>query len=135
MRFWSKGLGERELDIELENSIITKEEGNVVMRGILKAPVKWNYEITLFGEDVGGLLRVMISIPGIVYFLKNITGVGTFITKRGQMGSQPADTKPDEKKTVEVKATESKPAETKPAEVQLPDAKPAEAEAKESAGS
>ena len=91
MRFWSKGLGERELDIELEKSTITKEEGKVVLRGILRAPVTWNYEVTLFNEDVGGIFRVMLSIPGIVYFLKNITGVGTFISKWGEMGSQPAE--------------------------------------------
>jgi hypothetical protein len=93
MRFWSKGLGERELDIELDKSNITKEEGKVVLRGILKAPVSWNYEVTLFNEDVGGIFRVMLSIPGIVYFLKNIAGVGTFISKRGEMGSQPAEAK------------------------------------------
>lgn len=91
MRFWSKGLGERELDIELDKSTITKEEGKVVLRGVLRAPVTWNYEVTLFNEDVGGIFRVMLSIPGIVYFLKNITGVGTFISKRGEMGSQPVE--------------------------------------------
>jgi hypothetical protein len=106
MRFWSKGLGERELDIELDKSIITKEEGKVVLRGILKAPVTWNYEVTLFNEDVGGVFRVMLSIPGIVYFMKNIAGVGTFISKRGEMGSQP----------VEATATGATGANSKPAE-------------------
>ena len=106
MRFWSKGLGERELDIEFDKSNITKEEGKVVLRGVLKAPVTWNYEATLFNEDVGGIFRIMLSIPGIVYFLKNISGVGTFISKRGEMGSQP----------VEAAATAATGAKSKPAE-------------------
>ena len=106
MRFWSKGLGERELDIELDKSNITKEEGKVVLRGVLRAPVTWNYEVTLFNEDVGGIFRVMLSIPGIVYFLKNIAGVGTFISKRGEMGSQP----------IEAAATAATGVQSKPSE-------------------
>ena len=106
MRFWSKGLGDRELDIELDKSNITKEEGKVVLRGVLKAPVTWNYEVTLFNEDVGGVFRVMLSIPGIVYFMKNIAGVGTFISKRGEMGSQPVDAA-----TTGAAGAKSKPAE------------------------
>jgi hypothetical protein len=91
MRFWSKGLGERELDIDLGKSDIVKEEGKAVLRGTLRAPVTWNYEVTLFNEDTAGIFRVMFSVPGIVYFLKNIAGVGTFISKRGDMGPQPAE--------------------------------------------
>ena len=93
MRFWSKGLGERELVIDLSRGNLTREEGKVFILGIVKEPVAWNYEVTLFGEDVGGLLRVIVSVAGIVYFLKNITGVFTFISRLGKMGSKAAETK------------------------------------------
>lgn len=98
MRFWSKGLGERELVIDLSKGNLTTEEGKVLMRGTITEPVAWNYEITLFKEDVSGILRVALSIQGIAYFMKNITGVGTYIGRLGKMGSKPAETKPAEAK-------------------------------------
>lgn len=104
MRFWSKGLGERELVIDLSKGKLTMEEGKVLMRGTIKEPVAWNYEITLFKEDVRGILRVALSIHGIVYFMKNIAGVGTYI---GKLGSKPAETKPAEAKSAETKPEES----------------------------
>jgi hypothetical protein len=109
MRFWSKGLGERELVIDLSKGNLTMEEGNVFMRGTVSEPVTWNYEIVLFKEDVGGILRVALSIQGILYFLKSITGVGTYISKLGEMGSKPTEAKP-----AEAKVAEANPGETKP---------------------
>ena len=108
MRFWSKGLGERELVIDLSKGKLTMEEGKVLMRGTITKPVAWNYEITLFKEDVRGILRVALSIQGIVYFMKNIAGVGTYI---GKMGSKQAEAKP-----AEPQPAETKPADTKPEE-------------------
>lgn len=106
MRFWSKGLGERELVIDLSKGKLTMEEGKVLMRGTIKEPVAWNYEVTLFKEDVRGILRIALSIQGIVYFMKNIAGVGTYI---GKLGSEPTEAKP-----AEANPAEANPGETKP---------------------
>lgn len=103
MRFWSKGLGERELVIDLSKGNLTLEEGKVFMRGKVVEPVNWNYEITLFPEDVRGILRVALSIQGIGYFLKNISGVGTYISKLGKMGSEVPEVEKEEKKGETVK--------------------------------
>ena len=103
MRFWSKGLGERELVIDLSKGNLTLEEGNVFMRGTIVEPVNWNYEITLFPEDVRGILRVALSIQGISYFMKNISGVGTYISKLGKMGSEVPEGTKEEKKGETVK--------------------------------
>lgn len=108
MRFWSKGLGERELIIDLSKGKLTMEEGKVFMRGTIKEPVSWNYEITLFKEDVRGILRIALSIQGIVYFMKNIAGVGTYI---GKLGSKQAEAKPAEPQPAEAKSAETKPEE------------------------
>lgn len=112
MRFWSKGLGERELVIDLSKGKLTMEEGKVLMRGTITEPVSWNYEITLFKEDVRGILRIALSIQGIVYFMKNITGVGTYIKEIGKMGSKPAEAKPAEPQPAEAKSAETKPEES-----------------------
>jgi hypothetical protein len=98
MRFWSKGLGERELEIDLSKGILTLEEGKVFMRGIIVKPVNWNYEVTLFPEDVRGILRVALSVRGISYFMKNIAGVGTFISRRGELESEVPKVEKEEKK-------------------------------------
>ncbi len=103
MRFWSKGLGERELVIDLSKGNLTLEEGKVFMRGKVVEPVNWNYEITLFPEDVRGILRVALSIQGMGYFLKNISGVGTYISKLGKMGSEVPEVEKEEKKGETVK--------------------------------
>lgn len=107
MRFWSKGLGERELVIDLSKGNLTREEGKIFMRGVITEPVAWNYEVTLFAEDMRGILRVMISIPALIYFLKNITGVFAFFGRIGKFGSEPVEGKPEEKKPAETKTSES----------------------------
>jgi hypothetical protein len=82
MRFWSKGLGERELVIDLSRGNLTNEPNNeVIMRGIISEPVKWNYEVTLYDVDVRGILRVALTWQALVYFSKNIGGVGQFIVR------------------------------------------------------
>jgi hypothetical protein len=107
MRFWSKGLGERELVIDLSRGNLTREDGKVFMRGVIAEPVAWNYEVTLFEEDVRGILRVLVSIPALIYFLKNITGLFVFFSKIGKFGSEPTDDKPGDKKPAETADTKT----------------------------
>ena len=110
MRFWSKGLGERELVIDLSRGNMTREDGKVVMRGIIAEPVSWNYEVTLFDEDIRGILRVMLSLQALLYFLKNLPGVVTFFVRliKRDYGFKPTESKPGEKKPEEKKPAEAK---------------------------
>jgi hypothetical protein len=82
MRFWSKGLGDRQLVIDLSRGNLTNEPNNeVVMRGIISEPVKWNYEVTLFDIDVRGILRVALTFQALLFFAKNIGGLGVFFAR------------------------------------------------------
>jgi len=82
MRFWSKGLGERQLVIDLSTGNLTNEPNNeVVMRGIIVEPVKWNYEVTLFDTDVRGILRVALTSAALIFFAKNIGGLGLYFKR------------------------------------------------------
>jgi len=82
MRFWSKGLGDRQLVIDLSRGNLSNEPDNqVMMRGIISEPVQWNYEVTLYDIDVRGILRVALTWQALVFFSKNIGGVGKFITR------------------------------------------------------
>jgi hypothetical protein len=51
------------------------------MRGIIVEPVKWNYEVTLFDIDVRGILRVALTPQALIYFAKNIGGLGVFFSR------------------------------------------------------
>ncbi|MFA5374505.1 MAG: hypothetical protein WC455_01935 [Dehalococcoidia bacterium] len=82
MRFWSKGLGERQLVIDLSKGNLTNEPDNqVIMRGIISEPVKWNYEVTLFDTDVRGILRVALTWQALVFFAKNFGGLFVFFKR------------------------------------------------------
>jgi hypothetical protein len=82
MRFWSRGLGERELVIDMSRGNLENEKDNtVVMRGVITEPVKWNYEITLFDIDVRGILRIIFTPQALMFFAKNIGGLGMFFAR------------------------------------------------------
>lgn len=82
MRFWSKGLGDKQLVIDLSRGNLSNEPNNeVVMRGIIVEPVKWNYEVTLFDTDVRGILRVALTPQALIYFAKNIGGLGAYFSR------------------------------------------------------
>lgn len=82
MRFWSKGLGERQLVIDLSRGNLTNEPDNqVIMRGIISEPVKWNYEVTLFDIDVRGILRVAFTWQTLLFLFKNLGGFGVYFKR------------------------------------------------------
>lgn len=88
---------------------MTREEGKIVMRGVITEPVAWNYEVTLFEEDIRGILRVMLSVQALLYFAKNIPALLTFISRaiRRDFGTKPSETKPGENKPEEKKPVEA----------------------------
>ncbi|GEM_PF-1517871 len=109
MRFWSKGLGERELVIDLSRGNLTKEGDNVFMRGIIVEPVNWHYEVTLSPEDVRGILRVMVSAQAMIYLFKNLPQLFVFFSRciKRDFGSDiPAEAKPGETRTPEARTPE-----------------------------
>ncbi len=122
MRFWSKGLGDRQLVIDLSRGNLSNEPNNeVVMRGIISEPVKWNYEVTLFDTDVRGILRVALTWQALLFFAKNIGGLGTYFTRlfKHELGDKEYLKKTleeKEKAAAKAKASEAKAAEAKASE-------------------
>lgn len=69
MELWSKGLGKRVLGLSLgERDGTACTEERLEMRGIMRAPVYWDYEVTLETDDVVGFLT-MLQKPDAVRFL------------------------------------------------------------------
>lgn len=97
--------------IDLSRGNLSSEPNNeVVMRGIIVEPVKWNYEVTLFDVDVRGILRVALTWQALVFFAKNIGGLGAYFSRlfKHDLGDREYLKKCQEDK---VKADEKKAAE------------------------
>jgi hypothetical protein len=57
----SRGLGRRELKMDLREFALERDGPEVVLTGVTHAPVTWETNIRITPEDVGGLLRVALS--------------------------------------------------------------------------
>lgn len=60
-------------------SAVTREGDTVFVRGTVQQPVNWNFEVTLTGDDVVGLLRVICTTAVLRHFVRNIEGVFRFV--------------------------------------------------------
>lgn len=63
MRIWSRGLGKRELVMDLTQCEITREGDRYVLKGTVVSPVNWEFRITMEPGDVPGLIRTGMN-PG-----------------------------------------------------------------------
>ncbi|NNN21496.1 MAG: hypothetical protein HKL80_05780 [Acidimicrobiales bacterium] len=58
MKLKSKGLGKRELVIDLKECEIRAEHGEILLKGTVKSPVTWEFSIRVGQDDLPGMLRV-----------------------------------------------------------------------------
>ncbi len=61
MKIRSRGLGKRELHVDLHEFSIEQVGYEVVLSGVTHAPVTWETNIRFQAEDIGGLIRVALS--------------------------------------------------------------------------
>ena len=61
MKIRSRGLGRRELQMDLHEFKMTKEGNEVVLSGVTHAPVTWETSIRFSAEDIGGMIKVAIN--------------------------------------------------------------------------
>jgi hypothetical protein len=52
MKFWSKGLGEQEIELSLTKGEPLQSEGTLCLRGNVEEPVSWEYIMRLSGDDM-----------------------------------------------------------------------------------
>lgn len=60
MRIRSKGLGRRELVMDLREFVAVRDGRGVLLRGVTHAPVTWETTIRVGPGDVGPLLRLVL---------------------------------------------------------------------------
>ena len=57
MRFWSEGLGDRELIINLECASMAAVEDRLELSGVVDAPAPWEYNIKMHVDDWVAILE------------------------------------------------------------------------------
>ena len=63
MKIRSRGLGRRELLMDLGEFTVEREGGGVVIKGVTHAPITWETTIRVGPEDVGSIIRMAFRRP------------------------------------------------------------------------
>lgn len=61
MRFWSEGLGDRELVMSLGKSEIERKDDVMMLSGIVDSPAPWEYEVKINHADWETVLKTAVS--------------------------------------------------------------------------
>ncbi len=59
MNVWSKGLGQRSLNLKLGDGEVRTESNQLFVEGMIEEPVWWEYRITLGVEDVTDIANII----------------------------------------------------------------------------
>jgi hypothetical protein len=61
MKIRSRGLGKRELQLDLREFKVTTEAKEVVLSGVTHAPVTWETNIRVRSEDIGAIIKIALN--------------------------------------------------------------------------
>lgn len=57
MRFWSEGLGERQLVMNLSKARIKRQDEIMLLSGVVDSPAPWEYEVKIQRDDWAKILE------------------------------------------------------------------------------
>lgn len=57
MRFWSEGLGERQLVMNLSKARIRRQDEIILLSGVVDSPAPWEYEVKIQRDDWAKILE------------------------------------------------------------------------------
>lgn len=57
MRFWSEGLGERQLVMDLSKAHIKRQAEIMLLSGVVESPAPWEYEVKIQRDDWARILE------------------------------------------------------------------------------
>ncbi|MBI3678048.1 MAG: hypothetical protein HY243_15675 [Proteobacteria bacterium] len=61
MRFWSEGLGERQLVMNLGKAAIKRQGEITLLSGVVDSPAPWEYEVKIQREDWARILQTAVT--------------------------------------------------------------------------
>ncbi len=78
MRFWSEGLGDKELVMGLDRAKLDRKGDRMSLTGVVDSPAPWEYEVQMQFEDWSAILRTATS-KGACDFLATHVGLGDLV--------------------------------------------------------
>ena len=73
MRFWSEGLGDRELVITLGGSSVERKDDYVALKGIVVSPAPWEYEVKIKFADWLAILNTATTRDACGFIARRVT--------------------------------------------------------------
>jgi hypothetical protein len=86
MRFWSEGLGDKELVMGLDRAKLDRKGDCISLTGAVDSPAPWEYEVQMQSEDWSAILRTATSKGACDFLathvsLRDLTGIVASIVK------------------------------------------------------
>jgi hypothetical protein len=86
MRFWSDGLGKRDLVMELSDAALDREGEAIILTGTIHQPAEWAYKVTMELGDWTTVLATATSPQACEYLSRavkvtTILGMGLWVVK------------------------------------------------------
>jgi len=73
MRFWSEGLGDRQLVMNLGKADIKQQNDVMLLSGVVDSPAPWEYEVKIKREDWARILQTAVSKEACGFIAKRTT--------------------------------------------------------------
>jgi hypothetical protein len=86
MRFWSDGLGKRDLVMELSEAALDREGDAIILTGTIHQPAEWAYKVTMGLGDWTTVLKTATSAQACAYLSSSVSvarilGMGIWVLK------------------------------------------------------
>lgn len=86
MRFWSDGLGKRDLVMELSDAALDREGEAIILTGTIHQPAEWAYKVTMELGDWTTVLATATSPQACEYLSRSVNvtkilGMGFWVVK------------------------------------------------------
>jgi hypothetical protein len=73
MKFWSEGLGKRDLVMELRDAALDREGESIILTGTIHQPAEWAYKVTMEFGDWTTVLKTATSAEACTYLSRSVS--------------------------------------------------------------
>jgi hypothetical protein len=75
MRFWSEGLGDRQLVMNLSKAHIKRQDELMLLSGVVDSPAPWEYEVKIHRDDWAKILETAATKEACTFIATHTTFV------------------------------------------------------------
>ena len=73
MKFWSEGLGKKDLVMELADADLEREGDAIILTGTIHQPAEWAYKVTMGLSDWNVVLTTATSTEACTYLSRSVS--------------------------------------------------------------